>query len=110
MSNNKLNNKILTINEITKQAQNNTTIWIRVGWYDRTQKFHGLGSWHKVDDVEEKREWVFNQNKIYPDTHYWLEYTDDQDPESTTVGKNIELLEMIKCTNADNISEFILLN
>ena len=110
MSNKQRNNKILTIDEINAPMVKKDKIWVRVGWYDRRQKFHGLGSWHKVDDVDEKHAWTFKQNKLYPDTHYWLEYTDIDQPESATVGKNIELLDFIKCTNEDNISEFILLN
>jgi hypothetical protein len=55
---------------------------IRIVWYDKMMKKYNTGSWHRKETMTEKVQWVQEQNKRYPYTHYWLEgcyVKDDED-------------------------------
>lgn len=74
-----MNNIDISNNSVTSKTNN---FLIRIVWYDKIIKKYNTGSWHRKETLAEKIDWVQQQNKRYPYSHYWLEGCYIKDNES----------------------------
>lgn len=49
---------------------------IRIAWFDKSNNKYNVGDWREKTDIIQLKKWIIEQNELYNNQHYWLEFMD----------------------------------
>lgn len=68
---------------------------IRCAWIIKENPSYCYGDWKEIKELNKLKKWIKQQNEIYSETYYWVEYITVKDEIKNFITTEIEVAEYV---------------